>query len=330
MSATFPLIDLTPWYGGSAEERRELAGQMDRALRTSGFLMLAGHRVPGDLRDEVRSVAREFFALADDVKAKYDITIGGRGWIASKGIDSSGYEGVEQPPDLKESFSVGADRPIGDAGVDRRWYRPNVWPQEVPRMREVVGSYLRHMHRLADEVMSLGALALGLAEDFFVPYQNHPTYGFNLNRYPSADSARPTHPGQFNVAPHTDFGTITLLDRQALPAQLQIFMDGRWLDAPHVPDALTVNIGDLMARWTGDRWRSTRHRVLPSRPDAPGVDGLSLVFFYEANHDAVIESMPEPVGVRRYPPVVSSEYLRERLASIAPRYAKVLRAPVAT
>jgi isopenicillin N synthase-like dioxygenase len=319
VSATIPLIDLASWYDGSPEARAGLAAEVDRALRTSGFLLLAGHRVPGELRDEVRSVAREFFALADDVKAQYKITMGGRGWVASKRIDASGYEGVEQPPDLKESFCVGADRPTGDPAVDRRWYRPNVWPDEIPRMPEAINSYVAHMRDLADQVMALGAVALGLADDFFVPFQNHPTYGFNLNRYPSADSARPTHPGQFNVAPHTDFGTITLLDRQALPAQLQIFVDGEWMDAPYVPDALVVNVGDLLARWTGDRWRSTRHRVLPSSPDSPGVDGLSLVFFYEANHDAVIESMPEPIGATSYPPVVASEYLRERLASLASR-----------
>jgi isopenicillin N synthase-like dioxygenase len=328
VSATFPLINLASWYGGSPQARGELAEQMDRALRTSGFLLLAGHGVPGELRDEVRTVAREFFALPAEVKAKYDITIGGRGWIASKGADASGYEGVEQAPDLKESYSVGADRPIGDSTVDMRWYRPNVWPEEVPRMQQVITSYLGHMHRLADEVMSMGALALGLSEDFFIPFQDHPTYGFNVNRYPSADSARPSHPGQFNVAPHTDFGTITLLDRQALPAQLQIFVDDDWMTAPYVPDTLTVNIGDLMARWTGDRWRSTRHRVLPSRTGPTGADGLSLVFFYEANHDAVIESMPEPIGTRAYPPVVSRQYLRERLATIAPRHGRVQRAPV--
>jgi isopenicillin N synthase-like dioxygenase len=319
VSPTVPLIDLTSWYGGSADARRELAEQMDRALRTSGFLMLTGHRVPGELRDQVRTVARDFFALPEDVKARYDIMRSGTGWIASKAIDASGYEGVEQPPDLKESFAVGADQPTGDPAVDRRWHRPIVWPEEVPRMREAVSAYVRHMHRLADEVMALGAVALGLAEDFFAPFQNHPTYGFNLNHYPSVDSARPTHPEQFNVAPHTDFGTITLLDRQAMPAQLQIFIDGGWVDAPYVADSLTVNVGDLLARWTGDRWRSTRHRVLPSRADAPGVNGLSLVFFYEANHDALIESMPAPIGTTSYPPIVSSVYLQERLATLATR-----------
>jgi isopenicillin N synthase-like dioxygenase len=91
--------------------------------------------------------------------------------------------------------------------------------------------------------------------------------------------------------------------------------DGEWVDAPFDPDAFTINIGDLMARWTGDRWRSTRHRVLAPPADAPDEDLLSLVYFYEADHDAVVESLP--VGRTTYPPVVWGDYLRAKLAAIS-------------
>jgi isopenicillin N synthase-like dioxygenase len=72
-----------------------------------------------------------------------------------------------------------------------------------------------------------------------------------------------------------------------------------------------------MARWTGDRWRSTRHRVLPPDDTAPDEDLVSLVFFYEANHDTVVESLPPPIGRTRYPPVVWSAYLKDKLAAIS-------------
>ena len=77
------------------------------------------------------------------------------------------------------------------------------------------------------------------------------------------------------------------------------------MDAPFDPAAFTINIGDLMARWTGDRWRSTRHRVLPPDASAPDEDLVSLIFFYEANHDAVISSLPAPIGRTSYPDVVA-------------------------
>ncbi|MFD3992837.1 isopenicillin N synthase family dioxygenase [Streptomyces sp. NPDC058583] len=321
MSEIFPVIDLTPWFEGDSDERAKVAEQVDEALRTSGILLVTGHRVPVGLRAEVRAVAREFFTLPADVKARSSIAFGGRGWIAPRFASAEGYEGTaEMAPDLKESFSFGADEATGDDSVDARWFRPNTWPAEVPGMRPVVSEYIERMRALSDELMSLCAVALGLDAEFFAPHLDHPTYGFNFNRYPPVDPARPPAPGQFNVAPHTDFGTITVLDREPGPGGLQVFTpEGAWADAPYHPDALTVNIGDLLARWTGDRWHATRHRVLPPQAVAPEDDLISLVYFYETNHNAVIESMEPPVGRTSFPPVLSHEYLRSRLASIAPK-----------
>ena len=91
---------------------------------------------------------------------------------------------------------------------------------------------------------------------------------------------------------------------------LQVFTkDDKWRYIVPSPGALLVNVGDLLARWTNDRWRSTLHRVMPPQPEAPGEDLLSLIFFYETNHDAVIESLPAPIGHTRFPPVVAHEYL---------------------
>jgi isopenicillin N synthase-like dioxygenase len=312
-----PVIDLGPWRRGGADGRAAVARQVDEALRTSGFLLITGHGVPADLRARARAAAREFFALPPAVKARYTAAVGGRGWIPP-GAEANGYaEGTATPADLKESFSLAADWPTGDPAVDERWFRPNVWPAEVPRLETAVSEYTGRVHALADELMAVCAVALGRPAGWFEPFLDHPTYGVNLNWYPPADPAAPPEPGQFRIGPHTDFGTVTVLDREPGRGGLQIFMpDGEWADAPYDPAALTVNIGDLLARWTGDRWRATRHRVLPPQPEAPDEDLVSLIFFYEANHDAVVESLPPPVGRVSYPPVISREYLAMKLDAI--------------
>lgn len=317
MPATVPVIDLTPWFEGGPEDRAGVAGQVDEALRSSGFLLITGHRVPRTARARTRAAAREFFALPAEVKARYAITVGGRGWIPP-GAEANGYaEGTATPPDLKESFSLAADQPTGNAGIDARWFRPNVWPAEVPSLRPAVTDYISRMRVLSDELMSLCAVALGLPAGFFAPFLDHPTYGVNLNWYPPADPGQPPEPGQYRIGPHTDFGTVTVLDREPGRGGLQIYtLDGTWVDAPYDPAALTVNIGDLLARWTGDRWRSTRHRVLPPQAEAPDEDLLSLIFFYEANHDAVVESLPAPIGRTSFPPVIAHEYIGEKLDAI--------------
>ena len=315
-----PLIDLAPWRHGDDSTRARVAERVDEALRSAGFLLITGHGVAAELRASVRTLARKFFALPPSVKARYAVSVGGRGWIPP-GAEANGYaEGTTTPPDLKESYSFASDEPTGDPEVDRTWFRPNVWPAEVPELRPVLGEYLRRMRALSDELLSVCARALGLAVDHFAAVTGHPTFGFNLNWYPPPRRVGQALPGQFRIGPHTDFGTVTVLDREPGLGGLQICTrSGEWMDAPYDPAAFTVNIGDVMARWTGDRWRSTRHRVLAPPVDVPDEDLLSLVYFYEADHDAVIESLPPPVGLTRYPPIVWGEYLRDKLAAISMR-----------
>src|SRR5450759_36038 len=85
-----PVIDLAPWFHGDTGDRAAVARQVDQALRTSGFLLVTGHGVPGDLQARTRDVAREFFALSPEVKARYAIAVGGRGWIPP-GAEANGY-----------------------------------------------------------------------------------------------------------------------------------------------------------------------------------------------------------------------------------------------
>lgn len=307
-----PSIDLRPWFD-SGDGRRQVAEQVDHALCTAGFLLVTGHGVPTELRSEVRSLAHEFFDLPAEVKRQYAVAVGGRGWIPP-GAEANAYvEGNLTAADMKESYSFAADDPDGD---DPEWFKPNVWPAEVPALQPVLTEYLARMRTLSDELMSVCAVALGLPTDHFAAYLSRPTFGFNLNWYPSLNRLGMPEPNQYRIGPHTDFGTVTVLDREPGLGGLQVYtQDGQWVDAPFDPAAFTINIGDMMARWTGDRWRSTRHRVLAPPPDAADEDLLSLVYFYEANHDAVITTLPG--GTTSYPPVVWGDYLRAKLAAIS-------------
>ncbi|WP_326597663.1 isopenicillin N synthase family dioxygenase [Streptomyces sp. NBC_01803] len=310
-----PVVDLRLWRAGGPHERRAIAAEVDRALMSAGFLLVTGHGVDPDLRTGIRSAARRFFALPEEAKQPYAVRVGGRGWLGP-GAEANGYaEGTPTPPDLKESWSFAAEEPTGDPAVDAEWFRPNVWPTEVPELRALVTEYLGRMRALSDEVLGLLAAALGGPAELFTRHTGHPTWGFNLNWYPARETTGEPRPGQFRIGPHTDFGTVTVLDRQHGKGGLQVFTD-RWEDAPYDPAALTVNIGDLMARWTGDRWRSGRHRVLPPPADAPAEELMSLVYFYECDPGTRVESLPAPVGRVRHEPVDSHVYLRAKLDAI--------------
>ena len=318
MPSSVPVIDLAPWFSGDEAARADVAAKVDAALRSVGFFLISGHGVPDDLRARVRAEARAFFALPSEAKQRYAVTVGGRGWLPP-GVEANGYaEGTQTPPDLKESFAVGADQPTGDPDVDGYWFQPNIYPAEVPALQPAVVAYLARMRVLADELLVLCAAAPGLEHDFFTRHTGHATHTMNINWYPPVSVAGEPEPGQFRIGPHTDFGTVTILDREPGRGGLQVWTeeDG-WEDAPYVPGAFTINTGDLLARWSGGRWKSNRHRVLPPQAEAPDEDLVSLVYFYEADHDAVIESLQPPIGKPNdYEPVLSAQFLKTRLDAI--------------
>jgi len=312
-----PTIDLRPWLNGDPGTRAAIARTVDEALQTAGFLLITGHGVDPSLRARVREAARAFFTLPAEAKQPYAAKVGGRGWLGP-GAEANGYaEGTETPPDLKESLTFATHEPFDDPVVNAEWYAPNVWPAQTPQLRALCEEYLERMAGLEKELLSLLGEALGLEPDFFSRHMDHPTYGFNINWYPGTDVVGEPQPGQFRIGPHTDFGTVTILDRQAGKGGLQVWTDdGGWEDAPFDPAAFTVNVGDLLSRWTGDRWRSGRHRVLPPPADEPGEELMSLVYFGECTPETLVESVPAPVGRVAYEPVDSHVYLREKLDSI--------------
>jgi isopenicillin N synthase-like dioxygenase len=312
-----PTVDLRSWTEGDAEARAVLARTVDQALQRAGFLLVTGHGVDPGLRGAIREAARRFFVLPDEAKRAYETKVGGRGWLGP-GAEANGYaEGTETPPDLKESLTFATQEPFADPAVNAEWYAPNVWPAEVPELQPLCEEYLRKMAWLEKELLGLLGYALGLAPDFFSRHMDHPTFGFNINWYPGTEVVGAPAQGQFRIGPHTDFGTVTILDRQSGKGGLQVYTDeGGWEDAPYDPRSFTINIGDLMARWTGDRWRSGRHRVLPPPVDEPAEELMSLVYFGECTPGTRVESVPAPVGRVAYPPIDSHVYLREKLDSI--------------
>ncbi|TGD85442.1 isopenicillin N synthase family oxygenase [Mycolicibacterium sp. CH28] len=309
-----PLVDIRPWRTGSSTDSTATAREVDDALRTSGFMMLTGHGVSASLGDDIRSAARRFFALPHETKARYAAPVYGRGWVG-QGRETNSFYGESTdntPTDLKESYTIGRPLRTGNQDIDREWFAENIWPAEVPELQPLCERYAADMHALYLDLLRICAAALNLPTDWFVTRSLASPHTFNINRYPPLTATGTPAPGQYRIAPHTDWGILTLLDRQPGYGGLEVQMaDDTWVPAPYLDGALTINIGDLLARWTGDRWRSTRHRVLPPQDEAPDEDLVSLIMFCETDVDTVVTPIPG-VGHAKYPPVRSADYLLER------------------
>ena len=318
-----PLVDLEPWFNGDEQARLELAQQVDAHLQRCGFLVVVNHGIEQSVMSDTRAAATEFFHTPEQDKAKLTSTNGAyRGWVGAGKESNAATYGIDTPPDLKETFAFACVE-VEDESVRTThpsWYAPNLWPENVPSLQPVAEQFWRSARDLADELLQLFALALGLEQNHLLDRCRNSTSSVNLNWYWPYTRQDPVE-GQFRIGPHTDFGTFTILDRQPGMGGLQVLDDdGTWVDAPTVDGSLIVNTGDMLTQWANDRWRSNEHRVLPPAVDAPHEELLSLVFFHEPDADAMIEPFETCVSAEnpaRYEPIASMDYLAEKFAALA-------------
>ncbi|MER6534001.1 isopenicillin N synthase family dioxygenase [Streptomyces sp. 900105755] len=302
MPGKIPEVDLEAWHKASDAERALISAELDAALRNTGMFLASGHGVPRAVIDDFRDIAKRFFALRKDVKARYAIEAAyDSGWLemhppGGVGVPVSEGEDAPSAPDLHESFYVGPGHRTGDEQRDRFNYPANRWPVELPELRVAAEAYTTHMVRVVQAVNEVLAVTLGLPEDFFTSRARRATWTQNASWYPSYSSIGEVARGQFRNGPHTDLGTVTLLSRQRGVGGLQAWDEEGWFSPPYSPDSLIVNLGDLMERWTDGRWRALKHRVLPPSPSAPDEELLSLVFFFETDPDTLIEPLAAPIG----------------------------------
>ena len=317
MLTTVPVIDVAPFLEGSPAGKREVAEGMARACTDLGFFTIVGHGVPGDLADRMARVCREFFdlPLEEKVASRRPRPEQSRGYIGVGDENLSYSRGDRSTADLKEFFAIGPID-VPDDEYHRRpdaypSFAPNVWPPRPAALRPVWTAYYRAMERLGWDVMRIFAVALDLPEDFFRPYVDRHISGLRVLNYP--DQPEPPEPGQLRAGAHTDYGAVTIVKPENAPGGLQVLNRRQeWVDVETVPGSFVCNLGDLMQRWTNDRWISTMHRVVnPPRDRALGSRRQSIVFFYQPNYDAVIECLPSCCDVAnppRYGPVTSGQH----------------------
>lgn len=324
MSAV-PCIDIQPFLFGNAAERNAVAKLWGQAFEEVGFTTIIGHGVSEATIAAAYGAVMRFFELPLDAKLRWTVAdrVKTRGYLPV-GIESvARTRGDERPADLCEAlvfYGVNLEAP-GPLGGTHSAVTGNLYPSEPPELAEAVRRYFKAVHALVGVLMRLSALALDLREDFFAPYIDRRRGTLRAVLYP--DQPEEPKPGQLRYGAHSDYGGLTVLRQEDAPGGLQVFSKaGEWIDVPAVPGAFVINVGDLMARWTNDRWRSTLHRVVnPPRDVTNSTRRLSLVMFTGPNDDAVISCLPScmnDVHPAKYPPVLAADYTRAKLDASMP------------
>jgi len=303
-----PVIDISSLSSSRRADRQAVAARIRAACIDKGFFYIVGHGVPQGLMDAAQAQAKIFFDLPEPEKAKIAKSKSScnRGWepLKSQSLD------IHAPPDLKENFYLGLelapDHPMVAAG--RFNYGPNQWPENLAGFRPTMRAYHAALRDVSETIMLGLALSLDLPEDYFRDFNRDPLSTMRLLHYPPhpADAAE----GQAGAGAHTDYGALTLL-LQDDNGGLQVRdADGTWINATPLPGSFVFNIGDAIARWTNDLYRSTLHRVI----NISGRERYSMAFFFSGNADHPLSCLPgclAPGAAPKYPPVTVEQHMRD-------------------
>ncbi len=308
-----PVIDVGALFTDELAARQATAQQIGTACREIGFFYVKNHGISEQHIAATFAAARQFFALP--LARKQAIAIERspchRGYFALGGenLDPLRQQGAG---DLKEGIKIGRDLPPDHPRVraGTPLHGPNQWPSDLPGWQETMQDYYTACQQLGLRLMRAFALALELPEAYFDAYLREPMATLGPLHYPPQRGA--ITEAQIGAGAHTDFGCLTLLAQDASGGLQVRNVAGEWLEAPPIPGTLVVNIGDMLARWTNDQFRSTVHRVI----NRSGAERYSLPFFYDPEFDtplACLETCTRPDNPSRYSPTTAGQYLLDRI-----------------
>jgi isopenicillin N synthase-like dioxygenase len=278
-----PVIDVAPLRDG--HDVRSVAAAIDAACRDTGFFYVVGHGVSRALTERLDTFAREFFALDDEEKSVIAMHHGGRAW---RGWFPVGGELTSGKPDMKEGIYFGQELGEEDPRVQSRqpMHGRNLFPARPEALRGAVLEYIDKITELGHLLLRGMSIGLGLDESWFDEHLTaEPLVLFRIFHYPPLD----TVDDRWSVGEHTDYGLITILAQDA-SGGLEVRGPDGWIAAPPIEDSFVVNLGDMLERMTGGRYRSTPHRV----HNSSGTDRLSFPLFLDPNWDA--EVLPVPLA----------------------------------
>jgi isopenicillin N synthase-like dioxygenase len=303
-----PVISLAGMRSANARDRAAVAAEFRAACLDKGFLYVIDHGVSPLLVASVFAEARRFFALPEPVKTHVHMSLSPQ----NRGFEPMRGQTLEAgtPPDLKEGFYIGnelaADDPRVVAGLFD--HGPNLWPADLPGFRDVLMAYFAEMEALSALTMRALALALDLPENWFEHFCEDAVSNLKLLHYPP-QPGNPL-PGEKGCGAHTDWGAVTFLAQDDVGG-LQVWdAAAGWIEAPPVPGAFVVNLGDLIARWTNDRFRSTLHRVI----NRSGRERYSVPFFFTGRGDHQVVCLPTCLAAgegAKYAPTTALGHLQE-------------------
>jgi isopenicillin N synthase-like dioxygenase len=297
VSELIPVVDFGPYFAGEPGALEVLAERLRHACETVGFLYAVNHGVPQAVIDRGFAASRRFHALPLEEKLRLSLNENNIGYMpmnASMQAASTVHKATK--PNQNESFFISHDRRVDHpdvvAGIPLRGR--NQWPEGLPGLREDMMGYFHALR--------------GMCEDYFAPFfANEAHINLRFLHYPPQEDLSEN---TFGTAPHTDNSFMTALARTDVPGLAIRLPSGEWFAPPVIPGTFLINLGNMMRRWSNDRFLSTPHGVI----NESGTDRYSIAYFHSPNPASVIECLPSCVSEdnpARYPAAVYRDLVLE-------------------
>ncbi|KAG9566442.1 Clavaminate synthase-like protein, partial [Aureobasidium melanogenum] len=324
---TIPLIDFSAFQTTDPSIREATAKAILSGFQTAGFIYIRNHGIDKAAVEEAFKYSAEFFKRPVSQKEQLAWTTpeANRGYVRQgreKTTDLVDPAEIEKQralegADLKESLEIGRE---GVEGLENKW--PDRFDDDGKVFREKMLSFFEVCKDLHVQVMQAIAVGLGIDEHWFDKFCNAGDNTLRLLHYPAVSSKVFTeNKNSVRAGAHTDYGSITLLFQDARGGLQVLSPKGTYVNATPIPDTIVVNAGDLLARWSNDSIKSTKHRVVepPVKADADFHPArYSMAYFCNPNFDRFIDAIPgtfDEAKQKKYQGVNSGDYLVQRLTA---------------
>ena len=307
-----PVVDLSKFVHGNAQDRHAFAGELGKAFHEIGFVGVKAHGIPDELIDGFYREAKAFFHLPVEVKRQYEVP----GLAGQRGYTSFGKEHAKQSQvaDLKEFFQIGQEVPADHPFAGE--YPPNVRTQETPEFTRLGRKIYEAFEKAGGQLLRAIAIYLELPEDYF----DRPIYqGNSILRAIHYPPITEEPHSAIRAEQHEDINLITLLVGASAGGLQLLNKEGQWLDIVPEEGEIVINVGDMLQRLTNNYLKSTTHRVVNPPREEWHLPRLSIPFFLHPVSGMDLSCLPKCVDAEHplaYEPITAGAYLEERLREI--------------
>lgn len=310
-----PSLDLADFTSGDINRKQKFVARLGEAYNNIGFVAVRNHYLTEDLTTRLYEVIKQFFALPDDVKSKYEIAglAGQRGYIGKGKEHAKG----RNTGDLKEFYHIGQE--VQDDDPVKEEYPANVWPDELPIFKDVGLHVYRQLELTGVQMLRAIALYLQLPENYFDDKVRHGNSILRPIHYFPIEDVDAVPADAVRAAEHGDINLITLLMGASADGLQVLRRDGKWIPITALPDQLVVNVGDMLERLTNKKLKSTIHRVVNPPRELMNTPRYSIPFFMHPRSEMSLAALPGCIDdqhPKQWSDITAGEFLNERLREI--------------